>query len=622
MGYRDDGSFNFGGKTLSPIDDPKQDQDGITEGGKVNAPFVFPDKSVRFLEAEAALEKSRNRGIVNNLSYGDYKLHRGYIRNLEQPAFGEVPISRCNFQFNPQEIRQDVSMREGVYLPLLQTKEQLSQPMGAITNFAFDLLFDRSHEVAKGNTINNIGKGGDPLSIDPLIDPQEIGVLADLRILYSVIGQGFSTEMIKFQMTNFQNVVALENKEETDPEKKLTAEQLVALDGEINKVIEANYGNFAFLMPNPVRVLFSSLFMLDGFVTGTSVNFLKFSTKMVPLQCRVTINMQAMYIGFARQKTFLTDVFEDAARALAAERSQKSAALTELRQALLKTAYRFTMVPIWTRATNIPDYWTSIANPSSSIASNNYLPVWAQGVIDRYASDVDPPGSAASYRGLILGFPAIRPNKGQQREIIDGTEIVTGRDTDEVLKLFESDSPLTISYSWYIRVYGKKQENSALTANQANEILNNKTYNRSNNKYGATLIGSYSGTETASSKDEWGAGADSKGTGDVIRRKVILGYDQSQDPKLRNTGSGYNFGNTGSVAPWFKNGYYIVEMGVSCTATVAEAGSLTTESSSVRVLSGTQPHRTEFLLNWTTGAGDGYFAITPVNPQIRDEAGL
>lgn len=614
MGYREDGSFNFRHNTLSSVDNPQENKYGITEGGKVNPKFEFPDKSIRFLEAEAALQLVRELQ-TNTLTRGDYKIHRGYIRNLEQPAFGEVPISRCNFQFNPQEIRQDVAMREDIYLPLLQTPEQLSQPLGGTTNFTFDLLFDRSHEVAAGQKrqevetvadLNSANPTTDPNNISSVTDPYDIGVLADLRILYSVIGQGFSAEMLKFQMTSFKSSADLQSKrteEEFDKDDPKT-------DVTIEDVIKANYGNFALLMPNPVRVMFSSLFMLDGFITGTSVNFLKFSTKMVPLQCRVTMNMQAMYIGFARQQTFLTHTFEQAAKALAQTNNEKEAALAELRKALITSANRFTIAPTWSNISTEQGSWTRVAN--GTIASGDWLPVWAQAVDDLSAERAS--SGSGTVRALFLGFPNIKPVAGSGTTTTEnGTETTTsGRDIDKILELFEADKQITISYSWYIRVYGRKVGfiNSASTA-QA--FITNKNYSSQ-----LTLLGSYGATETASTKEQWGSGTGRDATAEKIRRRSIRGTTaRQQAEQLKNGGDPYVWYGTTNVSEAFKNAYYIVEKGVTVTATMSEGTSLTASNENVKVYQGTARHDDSFLLNWTTGANDGYYVTTTLPADQR-----
>jgi len=76
-----------------------------------------------------------------------------------------------------------------------------------------------------------------------------------------------------------------------------------------------NESNRAFLIPNPVRVVFSSLYMVDGYVTGVNLLFTKFSRNMIPVTATLAIQMEARYIGFAREKTFLTEVLEKAREA-------------------------------------------------------------------------------------------------------------------------------------------------------------------------------------------------------------------------------------------------------------------------------------------------------------------
>jgi hypothetical protein len=47
--------------------------------------------------------------------------------------------------------------------------------------------------------------------------------------------------------------------------------------------------------------------MVEGIATNVEVNFTKFSQTMVPTQCTVSIDMYALYIGFAKKNTFLYD---------------------------------------------------------------------------------------------------------------------------------------------------------------------------------------------------------------------------------------------------------------------------------------------------------------------------
>jgi hypothetical protein len=83
-------------------------------------------------------------------------------------------------------------------------------------------------------------------------------------------------------------------------------------DAAATSALTANYGNSAFLVSTPVRIVFSSLFMVEGYITATQVTFNKFNPNMVPTQCLVGVTMQALYIGFARDKTYLTQTLKDA----------------------------------------------------------------------------------------------------------------------------------------------------------------------------------------------------------------------------------------------------------------------------------------------------------------------
>jgi hypothetical protein len=73
--------------------------------------------------------------------------------------------------------------------------------------------------------------------------------------------------------------------------------------------------------------------MVEGFITDTTVVFNKFNPAMVPTQCLISVQMQAMYIGFARKDTFLTAVYADAPRdreQVEAENDAKNKALASI----------------------------------------------------------------------------------------------------------------------------------------------------------------------------------------------------------------------------------------------------------------------------------------------------
>jgi hypothetical protein len=588
MGYRDDGNFKFSGDY--------SDAGNIVTGIE-NGPFLFPDDGIRFLEAQAALDKLFNPDSTT--AKGSYKIHRGYIRNLEQPSFGNVPISRCNFQFNPQQINQSVAMRDDIYLPLLQPPEQLAQPIGANTNFSFDLFFDRSHELAKGSTTSNgVGytgtadaaeraqqSGGLGVTADPeqsnQNDPYDIGVMGDLRVFYSVIGQGFSREMLDFQQKMFEYNSKKEwDSSNTQPDVTSTNSDDSSSEGEssdsadtstpsaqgdapdfskIADIIDANYGNFALLMPNPVRIVFSNLFMVDGFITSTNVDFLKFSSNMVPVQCRIGITMNAMYIGFAKQRTFLTKVFEDAKIELDRLNEEEDSENLENSSAanyLDTFAIGAVNGEVYVEKNQYRE-WNSIVNgiglqatvqPSGNTVQVHQLKVRdlilgkTESLYNNYPDGVGFPslvGPFLNEPAIAVGFPKIVPKPG------------SGKDLDQVLELFESKT-LTVSYDWAIQIYGRIVKNQKLDYTSATKLINNGTYD---GEPGVLLLGKYTGSATCSSKEEWGSGEKSG-----IRQAIKNGSkNESTTPFLLRylDGLGASYGLDGSG--WFNEAYYVVE---------------------------------------------------------------
>jgi hypothetical protein len=506
-----------------------------------------------------------------------------------------VPISRCNFQFNPQEIRQNVAMREDMYLPILQDVAQLQQPVGAVVNFTFDLLFDRSHELSKGRKTGEGWLGYsqadeenvDPLNPNPDKDAYDIGVMADLRILFSVIGQGFSREMLEFQKnrlkTTADRINQSNNGDTTTTEGgdvSAGADQQTSLgpidDAALNEILEANYGNWGLLMPNPVRVMFSSLFMLDGFITGTNVDFLKFNTKMVPLMCRVTMNMSALYIGFARQDTFLTKQFKNAAEAQREQNEENQALRSEILKALTTTGNKFAVSTAWSNISDSKGWDLSIRSGVEK------LPVWAMVVNDEAAKS-----NTNNERAIFLGFPNVVPREGE------------GRDDDYILRLYEEGVQFNISYSWNISIYGGIFQSSSLSQQQANTLISNKTYTSEAN---ARLLGKYSGTESASSKKDWGSGASSDGAkAERVRRRSIRKND-----KARNEATAaypvHQYLSRNDIPEWLKNAYYVVDISVEISVTYGTANdTISISRNSIQALQGTSSVRKEFIINWNTG---------------------
>lgn len=584
MGFRDNGNFNLNWEF--------EGTNPISPEGKQNSPFLFPDDGIRFLQAQAALDKLSGR--ESNLSKGDYKLHRGYIRNLEQPAFGGTfPISRCNFQFNPQQITQSVAMRDDIYLPMLQAPEQLAQPIGANTNFSFDLFFDRSHELAKGTPSSNVGYTGnadayernepgftadrDEIGVN---DAYDIGVMADLRVFYSVIGQGFSRAMIDFQRKMFEYNATKENERLNGQPTAGTAETGGGTSSEtsdvatapaagspdfsgLNDIMDINIGNFALLMPNPIRIVFSSLFMVDGFITSTNVDFLKFSTKMVPVQCRIGVTMNALYIGFARQKTFLTKSFEDAAANVAADNAAREAENAELSVSTnsLRTLGIGAVKTTKTLSGNTKRFdWNSIVRGQAVTLANIPQPplAVAQAVLKPSAftfSGTFGLNEETAKAMFAVGFPAIVAQVG------------SGQDKDPILKLFEEGKNITVAYNWSVKIFGGRSQITALPQEVALAAVRDDDYSDGSytyrtgvladqmelKNYPIYLIGQFSGSATASSKEEWGSG-EKRG----IRQKLFV-VDNAASEGLTPSSGLMVSGDISNTSSWLWTSYYIVE---------------------------------------------------------------
>jgi hypothetical protein len=311
------------------------DQGGVLEGETTNPAFTYPTRVVRVLQHE---KNTLNAGDPNAKLYSSpVALDRGFMRNLNTNLGGgdTLPKKRLNFQFNPQDIQQSVSMRPEVYMSILQDPGQFLQPTAASSSFAFDLLFDRTMEVA-----NNNGQVADLANPQPQ-DVADIGVLADLQQLYAIIGQGFSADMIAYQSKKMKLDAQSQFNVLDDTERE-------GLDFEANAGLalndfgsNLNLGNAAFLIPQPVRIVFSALFMVDGFVSGTNVTFLKFNTKMVPIQCRVELQVNAVYLGFARNNTFLTNQLAKAEDQRDAEAATAQASSNEFITAANKYLNKF-----------------------------------------------------------------------------------------------------------------------------------------------------------------------------------------------------------------------------------------------------------------------------------------
>jgi hypothetical protein len=368
-GYASNQFWNFGstyevGKTLSR----KKDD---------NPNFIFP--------------RPQQPDVYNNIrgrQNVDTRMQRGFIRGIYQTVgaaadptmLGKIKQRRLFFQFNPATIDRSVEMNAMVANPLLQDPSQIFQPVAGTAAFSFDLTFNREAEVvAAQNASTRMSSTGrwqtdtaNPItsSLDAYgentshSDVASLGVLADLYVLDSIIGQSITPDTKDFIKAYFetadlanaanatvQNSTTVTNADGsttltetksdgtivttvTDTKGKKTVTTGTSGDSAANfdstgfeTNITKNYGNGAFLSPMPIRIVFSSLFMVEGYVEASSVRFAKFTKNYVPTVCAVTLTVRALYIGFAKEEAYLTSALKTAVKDVVAERKQGEAEL-------------------------------------------------------------------------------------------------------------------------------------------------------------------------------------------------------------------------------------------------------------------------------------------------------
>lgn len=305
MSYRTDQWFRFRGGTNLTGENftsvPTRTGSGYAVPDSANNDFIYPARAVR--------------GIDRRGNPTSTYLKRGYIRSL---LTGDgLDIKKCQFQFNPATINQSVSQNTTILNFLQIDPYQYSQPLPGNVTFQFDLFFDRSMEVANGG-------GNSSVTDDPWarLGPDQVGVLHDLSSLYSIIGVGVSEYMENRALNAAEEYIGTAIDTLVDRKTtEITSDDTAGLDADKERAdyrqaatdfIGLNRGNTAFLLPLPVRIVFSSLYIVEGLVQDFNVLFTKFSTNMVPMQCSVTVTFEAKYIGFAKKDTFFTDVLDKA----------------------------------------------------------------------------------------------------------------------------------------------------------------------------------------------------------------------------------------------------------------------------------------------------------------------
>jgi hypothetical protein len=396
-----------------------EDAAGGKAGDRSNAPFALNPNLSRVGNLRRGASNFGTSAISDTQI-----LPRGYIRNLTTSIGDNLikfPNMKCKFQFNPQDIQHQIEARKDMYLPILQDPAQLNQPMAGNASFAFELIFDRTMEV--NSSLSKEDQNGMP----DVSSPDTVGVFHDLRMLYSIIGQGLSQDLMDAQIEKIKGDIkayATRNYNElniqynpdtkaffatttgvdaatqlTDPNSDATSKFLNSIgtepgdSGIASFMDNINVGNSAFLIPQPCRVLFSPMFMVDGFVMNTNVLFTKFSSKMIPIQCKVYLQMQAIYIGFAKPKTFVTaqidETIKETDAATIEYQSERSAIRTVLQTELrtISVAYSgdtrlLTGREDATVYTNDVDQSTGFGGKAKGYFGWIYQPIWLYGTKD------------------------------------------------------------------------------------------------------------------------------------------------------------------------------------------------------------------------------------------------
>lgn len=285
----------------------------------LNQRFIYPSSQIRIAKPSG-----------NAMEYETRNLDKGYIRNLREYTWsvrqGAGSPQICRFQFNPNGLVSTANFMSNTTHPIFQDPVMLNQPMNSMTNFAFTMHFDRSMEV---NSSPTLGESGNFIKQNPWVrgNPSEVGVFHDIGALFTVIGQGLSEETLEFMLDAVEQLGG--------PEEDVSnAANFVARD---------NIGNVAFIIPLPVRIVFSSLYMVEGYVTSTTVEFLKFNSAYVPMQAAVSLSVNALYVGFAKKKTFFTHVLQSSVKE---KRDQEISENNAIREAVARISARLGQITV------------------------------------------------------------------------------------------------------------------------------------------------------------------------------------------------------------------------------------------------------------------------------------
>jgi hypothetical protein len=290
------------------------------------------------------LDSTNNRRVVDNprfvypplfdrdaVSDKVYAMRRGYMRMLtelydkdEMADTTSAATGKLWFQFNPNQLTRSVTAASDVQMWINLDPSQLAVPRPGNMNFGFQLLFNREAEVYANPTSAADMDSYDYMSIlreavqnnDGGIDwtkhVSKLGVLTDIMLLDNIVGQGLSLSLIE-KIVSTQEWEELNSGTQSPATDEQTGSVIPFTEESLRETLNLNIGNGAFLSAQPVRVVFSKLFMVDGFVQTLTVTFNKFSRTLIPTIATVDVSMNALYIGFKRRDTVLTHYWNNRA---------------------------------------------------------------------------------------------------------------------------------------------------------------------------------------------------------------------------------------------------------------------------------------------------------------------
>lgn len=491
-GYQSDQFFNIG--RTRPDRWRGGSPSSFVDNNALNQSFRYPDNTIRT--------------TLSDGTYSTRVLQKGYIRRINEFDDSATGPVICRFQFNPQFINQQASFNSSITNPIYQPVEQLQQPIASMTNFGFRLYFDRSMELNEPSTLrtsatdNPWEAGG----------PNQVGVLHDINALYRVIGQGISSSDVAAALERAAQSLAAEDarvgKRELTPEEQQNYNEAV---GNASSFFDnnVNIGNTAFILPYPVRIVFSSLYIVEGFVTSTALEILKFNSAYVPMIAQVTLGVSAIYLGFAKQNTYFTHVLEKSAidrrNELAAAQDAENSALRSIRANL-----------------NVINFRT-LPSASTNIRSRSILPT--------------PTSIPTSFGELFFNQSniTVRPSN-----VFASLNNFTNRpeEQDNISKLFKDGVIQSIDYKWKATLIGPYNGSAIGNAREANvdldSFLNISKIRTAKNKTTMQKVGIKVNTS-----DEWRSQStstrwDATRRSNVARMSFPAGWNIFNDRPLTN----------------------------------------------------------------------------------------